>query len=112
MKITLKTSPLPPHNNGVLDVDIDCGTNNDCKIELKRDPNSKHHNMDENGHMEGVLADLKARFSNVVPEISKAIRESVQGSGRFFFPGSGVFAFSKPAFTKWGDLVAIVDYLP
>ncbi|KAH7255065.1 hypothetical protein B0J15DRAFT_396499 [Fusarium solani] len=110
-KITMTFCTIPgPNNNGILGVKFDTGDDHCCgvSVTLARD----HNNLEEKGRDQAMLKSFKARFSEIVPQITRSIEEKVAQSGGFIFPGNGVFSFKNPAFTQWGDLVAEIDYLP
>ncbi|KAK9773262.1 hypothetical protein SCAR479_09991 [Seiridium cardinale] len=109
MSMTFKTVE-GPNGNGILDVDFDTGANHGCGIDVTLD--ADHLNMEEEGQEKIMKQKLIDRFTDVIPKLTDSIRNKIQGKGRFVFPGNGVFSFKEPAFTKWGDLVAKINYLP
>ncbi|USP80419.1 hypothetical protein yc1106_07693 [Curvularia clavata] len=92
--------------NGVLDIKIVSGPD----LDVKWKPDQVHIKDDDK--RDEIKSRVTKQFTDNVPVIIGNVKQQLEGAGRFVFPGNGVFDFTDPRFTQWGDLVAKIDYKP
>lgn len=95
-----------------MDIVIDAGKDNDGGFDLKVDGEVERRNIITPDYSAEIRESINKRFREVVPAMTMDIRDKLQGTGAFTFPGSGVFSFRDPRLTRWGDIVTQIDYLP
>ena len=89
-----------------LDIDVD------KEVQTKVDPKLNQNNINMNGHDSQLLEELRARMGEQFNRIISNIRQRLNASGRYTYPGNGKLIFEKPGIGKYGDLNAQVQYAP
>ncbi len=89
-----------------LDIDVD------QEVKTNVNPTLNQSNVEMNGHDSQLLEGLRARIGEQFSRIIGNIRQTLNTSGRYTYPGNGKLIFEKPGIGKYGDLNAQVRFAP